>query len=259
MINPDLKQVESAVRSFWFYNEQPQTEKEAELLNLFDPKGLKVYRRLLKDNWQDTLESIYPFSQKIIGDEWTDVIARYVKTFPPEHFNLNQLAKKFPLYLSQHEKHLPVFLSELADYEWLELEIIEYPAKVDNAQRSAPATVEDFLELSPSVNPTLSIRDYSFEIMEIAKVAEQDKDPDKHLLSQPSWVAAFRPPGFYYCRFLDIEENEAALLRHAAANPATYGELAKLMISRSTGVAPETASLQFVDAVERFHEAGIFV
>jgi hypothetical protein len=259
MKTPNLKQTESAVRLFWFNNEEPRNKEEIELLNSFDLKGLKVYRQLLKNDWQDTLESIYPFTQKILGDEWDDITTRYIKTFPPEHFNLNRLAEKFASYLLQHEQQLPAFLPQLADYEWLELEIMEHPTKVDKAQESAPSTVEDFMELIPSINPTLSIRDYDFDIIEIAEAIEQDKDIKTLAAPTRLWIAAFRPPNFYYCQFLGISEHEVLLLRQAMTNPITYGELAKLMISLCSDVAPETASLQFINTIERFHEAGIFV
>jgi len=107
-----------------------------EVLNEVDKRGVDLYARLLSIGHHDVIDSIYPGCSRLIGERWDEVVDNYLEHYPPSHYNFNRTAANFSAYLKEHgERYTKKFpyLCELADYEWLELEILEKNVKIEPA------------------------------------------------------------------------------------------------------------------------------
>src|SRR5215470_7735633 len=104
-----------------------------ELLAGIDKRGVRVYARLLNFGHHDVMLSIYPGCAKLLADKWERVVDGYLEYFPPSHYNFNRTAARFSEFLAaygdRYQKKFP-YIAELADYEWLELEILERDVEI---------------------------------------------------------------------------------------------------------------------------------
>lgn len=91
------------------------------------PDRIHHYQRLIKNIFKDVLESAYPITHKILGDEkYTELISDFLLCYSCHDPQYWRMPYEFKLYLEQtalidHNEHS--YLSELLNFEWLEIEI----------------------------------------------------------------------------------------------------------------------------------------
>ena len=98
------------------------------LLTGIDKAGVRLYAALMNYGHQDVMLSIFPGCAFLLGQRWQDVVHDYLEHYQPNHYCLNQVGLRFSQYLRQQGKEFLEefpFICELADYEWLELELLE--------------------------------------------------------------------------------------------------------------------------------------
>lgn len=80
-------------------------------------RSLALYRRLIRNNYVQTLKITYPVLPRLIGGHYFNVFARgYLKRYPSTSGDLFAYGQHFPLFLLQLES--PRVLIELARLEW---------------------------------------------------------------------------------------------------------------------------------------------
>lgn len=91
------------------------------------PDRVHHYQRLIKNIFKDVLESAYPITHKILGDEkYSELISDFLLCYSCKDPQYWRMPYEFKVYLEQtelvdHGKH--PYLSELLNFEWLEIEI----------------------------------------------------------------------------------------------------------------------------------------
>jgi hypothetical protein len=95
---------------------------------------LAQYRTMVLANYQETLEAIFPYTHQLLStphsQAWEALVRRYLQTYPPNSFALQQAGKAFAQFLSEQAplmQRFP-FLSDLATYEYLEAVLLHWPA-----------------------------------------------------------------------------------------------------------------------------------
>lgn len=100
---------------------------DRKVLNTKAQDELSIYHSLVLDGIEALLESIYPYSYKILEPDWEAIIEAYVSEYPSHSPIYNQQAKDFYLFLKSPEflnqYSYPNYIAELACYEWAELEM----------------------------------------------------------------------------------------------------------------------------------------
>src|SRR5277367_133169 len=135
MPQSSLREIEQTLTTLWMNRDArarflagKNASISPDLAKQIDRGGVELYAGLLNYGHHDVMNSIYPLSAKLLGKNWPAIVDDYLETFPPHHFNLNRTAKQFPGYaeqsLSEFTERFP-FLPELADYEWVEMELLE--------------------------------------------------------------------------------------------------------------------------------------
>jgi hypothetical protein len=270
---PGLREIELAMTRLW--SRRAEREKflagepgvDNALARHIDPRGVKIYANLIDLNRLDLMASIYPHCKKLLGKNFRTIVFDYMETMPPDHFNFNQAARKFSQYLTEHgeaELKKRPFLAELADYEWIELAVIENDVDVDysrtNTREALAATVIDpvqFAQTVPRLNPTTVLRAYRYPIATIVDALENDIKLPRRQKLEASWSLAFRNSD-HLCEYLEISEMTYILLNALAQNPAlTYGEMIAMACAESNN-AEETVT-DFLAVIEQLSEEKVFI
>ena len=96
-------------------------------------KELSIYKSLAIDSLNSTMRKIFPLCYKILQDNWNPIIQEYYETYPSNSAIYNQVAKSFSIYLKDwkfrwkyRNENYPKWLFELAEYEWVEVDLFNY-------------------------------------------------------------------------------------------------------------------------------------
>lgn len=96
-------------------------------------RELSVYKSLAIDTLGSIMRKIYPLCFKILKDKWNEIIHSYYEKYPSTSSVYNQAAKNFSVFLKDwdfrwkyREENYPKWLYELAEYEWVEVDLYNY-------------------------------------------------------------------------------------------------------------------------------------
>lgn len=226
----------------------------------FDKAGAQLYARLIGYGHEDVLSSIYPYCQKILNRSWEKTIREYVQAFPPVHFHLNTSAKRFPQFLREFCPDLLEkfpYLAELADYEWLEMELLEVDTAISVTSKTPLNDPQAFVKLGPILNPTLRVHSYKFPIQHIVDLIEDDKGFRKKFKPEECHVAMYRDPFSHKVRIVELDANAKLLL--SEANNSSYADLARLCVELNPEMDPQSTVSEVIELIEQFHEINLFV
>lgn len=268
-----LEYIQSTLHSLWsneefchdYFNdiaEYSKTAKQTRPKLLFDRRGVELYGRLIRYGWHDTMSALYPVCEELLKEQWRAIVERYLKVCPPSHFNLNQIGKEFSNYLIAFEgaivKDYP-FISQLADYEWLELEVLEHSSIVSREPWQPLETTDQFVALRPRVNPTLNLRHYDYRIADISYNIENGHCIDEISEAQETFVAGFRPFQSSKSNLIETNNLSVLLLEKAASKEFSYKDLALVTIQFYGNEEPGSAITEFIELVERLQEMDVLV
>ncbi|MBI1271291.1 hypothetical protein GC174_12750 [bacterium] len=271
--SPDLAEIEKSLYTLWtrkgareeFLSGGSPEGVNGEFAKSVDCKGIKLYSSLIRTGQNDLMHSIYPGCAGLIGKGFQDVVGKYFEQFPPHHHNFNRAASRFSTYLAssgdRYVKKYP-FMPELADYEWVELEIMEHPALT-------PDNVGDFKELDspelfdkfgPVVNSALVIRRYEYPIAKIVDWLKDGVRLPRRVKKEATALAIYRSCEDHSARFLELGEVAALVIERAMSDDAvSYADLIKLAVESQAGTEPQQVILDFLTLVERLREMELFV
>lgn len=189
--------------SYW--NKRDQIRKKLKLPKKLVDK-VKVYRELVRNSLSDVVSNIYPYTRKVLKNEWNKLLPAYLEADPPTSPILNRVAEHFPTYLSQQKnilKRYP-FISELALYEWLELKVYEKETVEINGRK-----VGRFL-----LNPIYEICRFEYSIPLIVNVIKSGKLTKlAKIVKQPTNVLIYRDPKTLTVRFFELEPGAFAYIK----------------------------------------------
>lgn len=266
---PSLHDIEKTLTALWM-NRSLREEFLAGATTSFDPilveqidrNGVELYAGLLNYGHHDVLDSIYPLCAKLLGKSWFDAVERYLKEFPPTHFNLNRIGKNFPRFVREHmeqeSKRYP-FLYELADYEWLEMELLECRTQAPKSELESLETPEQFALFAPIVNPVLALKHYHYPLTSIAAKLEQPKSGAIKTRRKETNVIIYRDPHNHRCRFMSVGSTARAIIETAQRATTPYTELIALAVSSNPQSDPQATISEFLDLIERLQSAQLLL
>ena len=274
---PSLRDIEHALTLLWTRRDKRElffsgeSDIHPSLIKHIDHRGVKLYSSLINLGRLDLMASIYPLCKKVLGKHFSTLVHDYYEAMPPDHFNLNQSARKFSPFLESYaEPHLRrhPFLAELADYEWIELAILEADVLVDLSSEVGKQSVlqsnsceeldlKAFAASVPRLNPTVITRSYKYPISEIANLLEEGAKLPRRQKAQASWLLAYRAAD-HSCHYLDVSELTCEIVEAMSAkSDLSYGELIAMACSHSSNVEETVAD--FLSMVEEFKSSGVIL
>lgn len=135
-------------------------------------KNIKQYRRLVFNNVYDSISSAYPITKKILGKKrWKKLVHRFFSSQKIQSPQIWYMPKEFKDYIIDKELELQnkyVFLEDLLQFEWLEIEVFMMP---DEAIEFLSKTNHYY------INPEIRLMSvaYPIHLKKAKKITEQDK------------------------------------------------------------------------------------
>lgn len=265
-----LHDIEKSLAVLWTQNQsrsQFLLQKKAdgvsdEISTFIDPRGVRLYAGLIKMGRQDLMSSIYPGCQKILSRSWTKLVDQYFETCPPGHYNLNKAAQGFSEFLKNHTPELVArhgFLPELADYEWVELEIMESDLVVQrglNVQLDSP---EKFQLFGPILNSVLVVRNYNYPISKLVDWLRDDVRLPRRIKKAKINLAIYRDPEELNARFLELGELAAKLIKKVSEAPVSYADLITFAVSECKSKDPQGTVVKSLELFEELDQLQVFL
>lgn len=235
-----------------------------QVASLIDQRGVALYACLIRHGQKDLINSIYPGCAKVIGKGFENLIYRYMETCPPEHYNFNQAAAAFSDFLNSDSKCQPLikkypFLPELADYEWVELEVLEHPARDECGEKIELDQLDKFQDFAPIVNRTLVMRNYQYPIDKIVDWLKDDIKLPSKVKKNPVCLAVYRTPSRSGPRFLALAQASASIVEAARTAKTSFGDLLKIAVGEDPTIDPQSTVLAFLALVEKLESLELFV
>lgn len=171
-----------------------------------EERRLKVYRELFYNNVEDFLANTYPVLRKITADaQWHAMIQDYFANHLARTPLFPEMPREFLKYLEQERTPCPddpVFLLELAHYEWVELALSILDKDIDMSDVNA---VGNLLDGIPVISPLAWLLNYRFPVHKISpEFQPQAADMD------PTYLLVYRDHD-YEVRFIEANPVSARL------------------------------------------------
>jgi len=143
-------------------------------------RRMAVYNELLFNNICGFLDSCFPVCRATLGDKkWRRLNRSFYRDWPSHTPWFREIPQQFVRYLSETtiKQPLPVWLVELAHYEWVELD-------VDIMECTTPSydSKGNMLIGQPILNPTLMNLSYQWPVHKIGPNYRPRKAQPTHLL-----------------------------------------------------------------------------
>jgi hypothetical protein len=204
-----------------------QTRFAADLLDGSGPPRMAVYRANVFGNWCAALADAYPVTQRIVGKEFFDAMARdYAHTNPSQNGDLHAYGVRLAVFLETyaHTQDLP-YLPDVARMEWLAHRAY-YAADAAPFDCSRPTEVRlaPACALLESDWPLAAIWEAHQEGGEPDKV-DLGAGPDRVLVHRPGWraqVCSLRPGDFRFLERLGTGAGLGPALEAAAAEDPAF-------------------------------------
>lgn len=259
-----LKEVQDTYARLW----TTRAAREAYLEQTGEPqdkRGVRLYANLIEIGRLDLMGSIYPTFKALLGKKFKDLVHSYYECMPPDNYNLNQSARRFAQYLAQYEPALVArhpFICELADYEWIELEVLEAcdQAEITPAQAAQePGDALTFAALRPVLTDVYRLRRYKYPVPQISRLLLDGQKLPRRVKAEATYTVIYRDKEDFSCRFLEVEELAMAIIEQIHDHPdMNYGDLIKYAVSVSDAGPQETVDA-FLELVESLKESALIV
>ena len=141
---------------------------ENPLPNGIEQRRMSVYRELFFNNLKGFVSNAFPVLETLYTEEqWDELIQSFFVTHDCKTPIFVEIAQEFLIFLqSEYElkEHDPIFMLELAHYEWLELVV-----SVAKEQRELnPISSEDIESVTLSLSESAKVAQYSFDVQHIS-------------------------------------------------------------------------------------------
>jgi hypothetical protein len=258
LMSPEGKEALTAPEKLRLFIEKaPLTDPEKQTFLAQPLARYEQYDYMLLANVVETLESIFPFTQKVLGDRWEAVSSDYFWKHPNPSYKLMLAGEAFPDYLETQD-HLMAeypFLAELALYEWVEAELLSAanPQYPDGLLTEVPETAEALETMTPVLNESSILLQFSYPIPAIVEALKTQTITElSPNLIQPktTMVFVYRTTKPYNCRFFELNPLLAAWLSKvqessAMNHPASYQETLAPLLAELRQLQPQIQAEQF--------------
>jgi hypothetical protein len=212
-------------------------------------RRMAVYNELLFNNICGFLDSCFPVCRATLGEKkWRQLNRSFYRDWPSHTPWFREIPREFVRYLSEStiKQPLPVWLAELAHYEWVELAVDIMDCPIPNHDSKG-----NLLIGQPILNPTLMNLSYQWPVHKIGP-AYRPRKP------QPTCLLVYRDAQ-YKVQFVASNPVTARLLE-LLKNTTCTGRAACLEIARELQhPVPEALVSHGQAMLEQLRQQGIIL
>ncbi len=144
---------------------------------------MAIYTEIVFNNMMDSVSPCFPVTQNVLGKgAWQ----KLVRDFFIQHSSQTPIFRKIPQeFLSYLDTNpvtsisLPVFLHQLAHYEWIELALSTSDIEIENTKLNFDG---DFLEQRPKLAAASALLQYDYPVHKISKRFKPTQPETTYLL-----------------------------------------------------------------------------
>jgi hypothetical protein len=199
-----------------------------------EQRRLNIYQRLVYNNIESFISTGFPVLRSLYGDaDWHALVRAFIERHPchtPYFLEIGQEFLQFLLEEYPRGEADPVFLTELAHYEWVELAL-------DVAQEEVPpaAACDDPLAAIPRLSPLAWLLSYQYPVHRIGP-GFKPRSP-----AAPTYLVVYRDRGDSV-RFMELNAVSARLVELTRDNNSASG--AALLDKLAAETAMEKTALR---------------
>jgi uncharacterized protein len=134
-----------------------------------EARRMKVYNELVYNNLEGFLLACFPVLRQVLGKrKWSALVRDFFSTHRCHTPFFRQIPDEFVHYLQNERGERtgdPVFLQDLAHYEWVELMLSVSNKEID---LSLVDTGGDLMRGQPALNPVLALQSYAYAVHRIS-------------------------------------------------------------------------------------------
>lgn len=217
-----------------------------------EDRRLQIYRGLIYNNIESFISSGFPVLRSLYeDDDWHRLVRSFVRDHRCSTPLFPQVSQEFLAYLMQEYQRTPsdpVFMAELAHYEWVELALDLAPDTTDPASIDASG---DLLDGVPVVSPLAWSLAYEFPVHEIGP-GFQPTEPGE----SPTFLIVYRDRSDQV-RFMASNAATARLLELLQANGGDTGTSVLRQLAAEMGMAEEAVLGFGTDLLENLRRQSV--
>lgn len=217
------------------------------------PEGMEdrrmgIYRDLVYNNIESLIATVFPVLRSILDDSiWHSIVREFIHQHDCKTPYFLEISEEFLHFLAQRGVRAgdPVFLLELAHYEWIELAL-------DVSEDSIPdkgVFPTDLMSARPNVSPLVANLSYQYPVHQVSSQFQPNSSTPTHLL-------VYRNRVDKVC-FMEVSVLTQQLLSVFQCRPTSLADA----LSTITEQLPENGRDDFlIDAktlIERFWDLGV--
>ncbi len=184
-----------------------------------EDRRMQIYRGLLFKNVQGFLASGFPVIRKLYSDDdWHNMVRDFFSTHQSQSPYFKDISKEFIDYLNNEREPRPedpIFLNELAHYEWLEIVLSFLDADIDWDTIDKQGKL---LTGTPVLSPFAQLNRYQFPVHKIRPEFQPDSPAD-----QPTFIVVYRDLNDKV-GFMEVNPMTARLIELVANNQTQTSE-----------------------------------
>lgn len=174
------------------------------------PDRMAIYRELFFNNIKGVLEDAFPALRVHLSEsDWLAWLQRFFAEYRSASPYVHRLPGEFARWLAQQPPTDPPFLAEVADYEWLELQLALAPAEFSEGGGGDPLTG------FPVLAPLCRLAAYRYPVHRI-------REEQRALPATPTQLLLWRDRA-ERVRTLELNPVTARLLSEMAVHPDRCG------------------------------------
>jgi uncharacterized protein len=197
-----------------------------------EQRRLDIYKRLVFNNIESFISSGFPVLRSLYSvEDWHGLVRAFIdghSCHTPYFLEIGQEFLQFLLEEHQMREVDPVFMTELAHYEWVELAL-------DVSQEEVPPVLscEDPLSAIPRLSPLAWLLSYHYPVHHIGP-GYQLTEPEA-----PTYLVVYRDRNDRV-RFMELNAVSARLVELTRENASATGEQLLRTLASETGMDKST-------------------
>jgi len=216
------------------------------------PQRMAVYRELFFNNILETLGSAFPVLSGLLPEQqWQTLCERFFAEHRCQTPYLSHVPGEFVEFLNNEHQHHPLWLRELAQWEWAELELYLAPDD-DGITTAGPG--DDLLSGMPLLSPLARLHAFRYPVHELGP-DRPPGEPGEQLYYLLAWRKRDHSIGF-----MQLNPLSARLVQCLRSNRRCPGrELLSRIAGEQQTHAPDAVIRGGAEILYRFYNEHIVV
>ncbi len=215
-------------------------------------EGLKQYRRLFRNNINNTLTQAYPISLEVLSNEqWNKMVDGFYANHDAQTPHVWKLPFEFYQFARESDyaqKYGFPFLNDLLYFEWLEIDVYTMPNKYPEPFKENGDAMNDLIEVN---------REYSLERLEYPVHLYAAKESLNHKGNY--FLLTYRTPKDFEVKFLDMPPLHVLFFEKISNERLTASQIIDQLLVQNNEIPKEQLAQNILGFIQTMMEEKVFL